>query len=260
MFKREIKALPEGFMDGFSSTLDKHLAVENTITKTEASVQLQEVRDISRRIRIAQSGGAGDISRLNRQLAEAQIAYQQSLQEAKMTDKEVLAAAKSLAARGKDAEALKFGKGLVDYYEKHGSFHPNQVSGLQNIMKNASFQMAKEEVELEEGTQMWRVKTDKQTYVVSGTSEGEARKSAARLASVKRDSTPVKSVTRIPMREEVELDEKFTKDTKKSDDGEGMDPVGKGDKDIDNDGDSDSSDDYLHKRRKAIAKSIKKDK
>ena len=43
----------------------------------------------------------------------------------------------------------------------------------------------------------------------------------------------------------------------KDDDGEGMDPVGKGDKDIDNDGDSDESDKYLIKRRKAISKSLK---
>ena len=51
---------------------------------------------------------------------------------------------------------------------------------------------------------------------------------------------------------------------------EAMDDVDKGalkgkhkdrkDKDIDNDGDVDSSDKYLHKRRKAISKSIKKDK
>ena len=40
----------------------------------------------------------------------------------------------------------------------------------------------------------------------------------------------------------------------KDDDGEGMDPVGKGDKDIDNDGDHDDSDKYLIKRRKAIFK------
>ncbi len=38
-----------------------------------------------------------------------------------------------------------------------------------------------------------------------------------------------------------------------------MDPVGKADADIDNDGDVDSSDEYLHKRRKAIKKSMKKD-
>jgi len=38
---------------------------------------------------------------------------------------------------------------------------------------------------------------------------------------------------------------------------EGMDPVGQEDADIDNDGDTDKSDEYLHKRRKAIGKAIK---
>lgn len=38
-----------------------------------------------------------------------------------------------------------------------------------------------------------------------------------------------------------------------------MDPVGQGDADIDNDGDVDSSDEYLHKRRKAIKKSMKEE-
>ena len=44
--------------------------------------------------------------------------------------------------------------------------------------------------------------------------------------------------------------------------GEAMDPVGKEDGDIDNDGDKDDSDEYLAKRRKAIAKAIaaRKDK
>ena len=38
-----------------------------------------------------------------------------------------------------------------------------------------------------------------------------------------------------------------------------LDPVGKEDGDIDNDGDKDSSDSYLMKRRKAIAKAMKKE-
>ena len=49
------------------------------------------------------------------------------------------------------------------------------------------------------------------------------------------------------LKEEVELEEK-------------MDPVGKADADIDNDGDVDSSDKYLHARRKAIGKAMKKRK
>jgi hypothetical protein len=66
------------------------------------------------------------------------------------------------------------------------------------------------------------------------------------------------------------LEEKFAKKTDKDDDGEGMDPVDKKaskkdfddreDKDLDNDGDTDDSDEYLHKRRKAIGKSIGKKK
>lgn len=36
-----------------------------------------------------------------------------------------------------------------------------------------------------------------------------------------------------------------------------LDPVGKADADIDNDGDVDDSDEYLHKRRKAIGKAMK---
>jgi hypothetical protein len=40
---------------------------------------------------------------------------------------------------------------------------------------------------------------------------------------------------------------------------EAMDPVGKEDGDIDNDGDEDSSDEYLKKRRDAISKAMKKE-
>ena len=38
-----------------------------------------------------------------------------------------------------------------------------------------------------------------------------------------------------------------------------LDPVGKEDDDVDNDGDSDSSDEYLKKRRAAISKAMGKD-
>ena len=40
---------------------------------------------------------------------------------------------------------------------------------------------------------------------------------------------------------------------------EALDPVGKEDDDVDNDGDTDSSDEYLKKRRKAIGKAMKDD-
>ena len=62
---------------------------------------------------------------------------------------------------------------------------------------------------------------------------------------------------------------KETNKNDKSDDGEGMDAVqpkavkkkfkDRKDKDIDNDGDVDSTDKYLHKRRKAVSKAISKE-
>lgn len=69
----------------------------------------------------------------------------EEINEAKMSTAAVLKAAKALASNGKDAKTKSFGKGLVDFHSKNGSFTPDQVAGLQNIMKNASFQMAKEE-------------------------------------------------------------------------------------------------------------------
>jgi len=66
------------------------------------------------------------------------------LDEAKMSNSEILAAAKRLAKNGKDTKTKNFGQGLVDFYKENESFTPDQVAGLQNIMKNAGFQMAKE--------------------------------------------------------------------------------------------------------------------
>jgi hypothetical protein len=54
------------------------------------------------------------------------------------------------------------------------------------------------------------------------------------------------------------LEEKKAPVTKKDDDGDGMDPVGHEDGDVDNDGDKDDSDKYLKNRRKAVGKAMKK--
>ena len=60
-------------------------------------------------------------------------------------------------------------------------------------------------------------------------------------------------------RQQAEFDKFVGKKTKKEEvEMEGLDPVGQEDKDIDNDGDHDKTDKYLHKRRKAIGKAIRK--
>lgn len=89
-----------------------------------------------------------------------------TIHEAKMENSEILAAAKKLAANGKNAKTKEFGQGLVDFYEKNKSFTPDQVAGLQNIMKNASFQLAKESLELDEIS-----KKTRQSYLKKASSE-----------------------------------------------------------------------------------------
>jgi hypothetical protein len=88
------------------------------------------------------------------------------LKESKMEDSEVLSAAKALAKNGKDAKTKSFGQGLVDYYDENGSFTPAQVGGLQNIMKNASFQLAKESVDLSENFKQGSVSLNDGSKVV----------------------------------------------------------------------------------------------
>jgi len=68
--------------------------------------------------------------------------FKEYINEAKMTDEEILSVCKTIVKNG-DTKAKEFAQGMIDYHGKEKSFHPNQVSGLQNIMKNASFQMAK---------------------------------------------------------------------------------------------------------------------
>ena len=53
-----------------------------------------------------------------------------------------------------------------------------------------------------------------------------------------------------------ELSKSLVGDVRSVLEGKKLDPVGKADDDIDNDGDVDSSDEYLHKRRQAIKKAM----
>jgi hypothetical protein len=79
------------------------------------------------------------------------------------------------------------------------------------------------------------------------------------LLSVRRDSKQSLIGLLVKKRQQAEFDRFVGKKTKKEEvEMEGLDPVGQEDKDIDNDGDHDKTDKYLHKRRKAIGKAIRK--
>jgi hypothetical protein len=103
------------------------------------------------------------IAKINKWIDSASsVKESYDLDEAKMSDIDILRAARRLASVGKDDKTKEFGRGLLAFHTKNGSFTPAQVSGLQNIMKNAGFQLAKESVDLSEA------KKDKPAFGSSG--------------------------------------------------------------------------------------------
>jgi len=101
-----------------------------------------------------------------------------------------------------------------------------------------------------------QLRADPKIASVEMTDEGEAPEDKGeKKAQAKGGGLAVKS-KKMKERKEKEAAAP-AKPAKRSVTTEGMDPVGKEDADIDNDGDTDKSDEYLHKRRKAIGKAIK---
>ena len=102
--------------------------------------------------------------------------------------------------------------------------------------------------------------SDEKTFKVRVTDK-KTGKSYVRMASRTkiaelRANSNVSSVEMTGYGEPAKSEKYKGKSTAATKSGKGLDPVGKEDSDIDNDGDVDKSDKYLHKRRKAIGKAI----
>ena len=102
--------------------------------------------------------------------------------------------------------------------------------------------------------------SDEKTFKVRVTDK-KTGKSYVRMASRTkiaelRANSNISSVEMTGYGEPAKSEKYKGKSTAATKSGKGLDPVGKEDSDIDNDGDVDKSDKYLHKRRKAIGKAI----
>lgn len=114
----------------------------------------------------------------------------------------------------------------------------------------------------------WASVTSKEELEEAKAEEGNAFTKALQAAKDNGDETFVVAGKKYNVKEEEAKIAKEDASNDKEDDGEGMDKVDpkaakkkfkdRKDKDIDNDGDVDDSDEYLHKRRQAIAKKDKK--
>lgn len=131
----------------------------------------------------------------------------------------------------------------------------------------SSFKVTKESVELEEKNGVVDM-NESESYTKYGVSQSLVD-AVNRVVTGQSESVEIDNQSENDVIEHGAemLGEDNTND--KSDDGEGLDKVqpkavkkkfkDRKDKDIDNDGDVDSSDEFLHKRRKAISKAVSKD-
>ena len=114
-----------------------------------------------------------------------------------------------------------------------------------------------------EGEEISEGKDGEKTYKVRVTDKKTGNSyvrmaSRAKIADL-RNNPNISSVEMTGYGEPTKSEKLKGKQTAKAKSGKGLDPVGKEDSDVDNDGDVDSSDKYLMKRRKAIGKAMAKE-
>ena len=163
---------------------------------------------------------------------------------------------------------------MVQYYDKKGKADTTKFSKFDNEQKAKKYLDRANKVEKEGEYKMFKVKGKMESTEMNESDEnffGTAKNhgiSDSLLDAVNAVVTGQAETVEVePVQEPEQIDEDNTNN--KSDDGEGLDKVqpkavkkkfkDRKDKDIDNDGDVDSSDKFLHKKRKAISKAIDKD-
>ena len=166
-------------------------------------------------------------------------------------------------------------KGLTPYLKKAEKFmmpSKNKDQGIQFVMKGMKVDKEKATEIVDtilkiKGGQRGRVTFRESNENFFGTAKNHGISDSLLDAVNAVVTGQAETVEVEPVQEPEQIDEDNTNN--KSDDGEGLDKVqpkavkkkfkDRKDKDIDNDGDVDSSDKFLHKKRKAISKAIDKD-
>ena len=248
MGRKTITPLSDEFVTRFGKAVESQNLTLGSSIKNSLTEAKNNYDEANRRLKKAQMGGVGDIGRLSRALAEAKVALldesetatSEKLKELEKAHKNAVGFMKdSLAARINQLKTrLKIDEEVLDEAKRRKKANPDEADNLTPSVYD------KVEVDGETGY-VRKVKGD--TLEVEF-GKGDIRSVPVGDAKIRKTSSGKKTFSEAT----------YAKDTDKDDDGEGMDPVGKGDDDIDNDGDSDESDEYLKKRRKAIGKAMKK--
>lgn len=291
MSKKEIKPLSEAFLKSFDSKASR---VENRVVSETTDVQILEAKlsDVTRQINAARIGGVGNIGKLSEQKSQLQFALQEAKKLSAKAMKDALADDKA-KAQPKDKVSVKKapwdmkkedvdldeavnekaikkavddGKSMDVIVGMFANKRTTNTDEIRKVVKDYMWKkrMKKEDVEVTElhpalleahGIEKKVAERVKKVFDAMS-SEDKAAFMKSYLKNPKAATEYMFKDMKKMAKEEVELDEALDsvdpKAVKKKFDD-------RKDKDIDNDGDVDSSDEYLHKRRKAISKSLAKE-
>lgn len=231
MKKREITPLPEGFADlvasksGYAPT-----------AKPQSSLQLleNEMRVVNTQLTSARQGGAGNV----RKLHEAKLKLAKEIEEAKASNKADQAVGDTKM--------------------------PNVEANVKTPEGKADKESPKRKGDQAQADSMEKVKEDLDEGYNESACVGEMKKLHASACSKTEMYNKVSEKYGCSQAQFDELYAEYCKESYKEEkELDDVDPkavkkkfANRKDKDLDNDGDTDSSDEYLHKRRKAISQAL----
>ncbi len=231
MKKREITPLPEGFADLVASKSGYAPAA-----KPQSSLQLleNEMRVVNTQLTSARQGGAGNV----RKLHEAKIKLAKEIEEAKASNKADQAVGDTKM--------------------------PNVEANVKTPEGKADKETPKRKGDQAQADSMEKVKEDLDEGYNESACVGEMKKLHASACSKTEMYNKVSEKYGCSQSQFDELYAQYCNETYKEEkELDDVDPkavkkkfANRKDKDLDNDGDTDSSDEYLHKRRKAISQAL----
>jgi len=169
---------------------------------------------------------------------------------------------RSLAGKEKSAEARGRGHEGKEWYNSGRTYSPDEAKRMRSKLDDAERRTRHRSAvdpDDDNDNNYSADKTKNPKKIRKQKAMGELGESAVPGKPAER----LGAVTAIPKSEQDAARERLLAKTKAKREkmkNEALDPVGQEDSDIDNDGDTDKSDKYLHKRRKAIGKAIAKNR
>lgn len=248
MFRKEIKPLSESMIDAIGNTINKLEYVEEKVNVKGIQKAIDDGKSMDVIMTMFANKRTTNTDEI-RKVAKEYMWKKRKMKEEVEGLEEADANSIGQALMKKYGEGSKVVKKSGRYYIKYTKDNSEANIGPFNDLDDVMNDL-KEEVDIDE------------SYNEISILKKRIARDTKKMKSLPDFHPQKKKIAILVAKDKKRLDDLFKKQFKNEEFEleEKMDPVGKADADIDNDGDVDSSDKYLHARRKAISKAMKKRK